>query len=136
MTMHWKRRRNGVLAPGMAVAMLLAGAAPLWPQATGTIQGRVTAEVTAQPLSLVRIYAVENPRLQATTGEDGRYTLRGLPAGSYTIRASMLGFSRLETAVSVAGGRPSPPTLSFGERSFRWTKWWSPGPPGRRNGEL
>lgn len=103
--MQWKRRQNGAFAPGMAVVMLLAGAAPLWPQATGTIQGRVTAEVTAQPLVSVRIYAVENPRLQATTGEDGRYTLRGLPAGSYTIRASMLGFSRLETAVAVAAGQ-------------------------------
>ena len=98
-------RRNGAWALSLTLGLLLANAPPLWSQATGTIEGTVTAEVTEQPVAFARIYLVANPRVEATTGQDGRYSLRGLPAGTQLIRVSMLGFSRVEASVAVAPGQ-------------------------------
>src|SRR3990172_6386244 len=98
-------RRNGAWAISLTLGLVVAGAPPLWSQATGTIEGRVTAEVTAQPIMGARIYLVENPRVQTNTGQDGRYALRGVPAGTQVVRVSMLGFSRVEASVAVGPGQ-------------------------------
>ena len=98
-------RRNGAWAISLTLGLLVAGATPLWSQATGTIEGRITAEVTEQPIAYARIFLVASPRVAATTGEDGRYTLREVPAGTQLIRVSVLGFSRVEASVAVGPGQ-------------------------------
>jgi TonB-linked SusC/RagA family outer membrane protein len=98
-------RRNGAWAISLTLGLLVAGAAPLWSQATGTIEGRITAEVTEQPIAYARIYLVASPRVAATTGEDGRYTLREVPAGTQLVRVSVLGFSRVEASLAVGPGQ-------------------------------
>ena len=98
-------RWSGAWAISLTLGLVVAGAPPLWSQATGTIEGRITAEVTAQPIMGARIYLVENPRVEAITAQDGRFTVRGVPAGTQMVRVSMLGFSRVEASVAVAPGQ-------------------------------
>jgi TonB-linked SusC/RagA family outer membrane protein len=90
--------------------LTLAGAPPVWAQATGNIQGRITAAVTESPLLGVRIQVI-GTTLVTSTGPDGRYVIRGVPAGTYTVRASLIGYSRSETSVAVTAGQPA--TLDF-----------------------
>ncbi len=54
----------------------------------GAIAGRVTSAATGEPLAAVQV-VVSSPRGQVfddeTTGADGRYRVRGLPAGGYRV---------------------------------------------------
>lgn len=68
-------------------------APPAPPVRTATIRGRVTDRETgvAVPrvvVSLVGQEFIENP-VSATTGDDGRYVLTGVPAGSHTLMVTM-----------------------------------------------
>ncbi|MBI4419264.1 MAG: carboxypeptidase-like regulatory domain-containing protein, partial [Gemmatimonadetes bacterium] len=85
------------------MGLRLAGAAPGWAQATGTIEGTITAAGTGRPVADVRV-EVLGTTLVATTGANGRYVLRGVPAGSQTVRAGAIGYSRMEGAATVATG--------------------------------
>ena len=70
-------------------------------QPTGTIRGRVTDGATQQALSGVTV-AVGNRAAQAQN--DGRYVITGIPAGSYSVRARVIGYTPATQPVTVAGG--------------------------------
>ena len=75
------------------------------PEGTAVISGRVLAADTGRPVkrAYVRATAAElRGGRGALTDAEGRYTLDGLPAGRYTIRASKIGF------VTVAFGQRRP----------------------------
>lgn len=97
-------RRTYVPALGVAAVLALAGAGPAWAQATGDVQGRVMAAGMDTPLFGVRIQVV-GTTLVGTTGPEGRYVIRGVPVGTHTVRASLIGYSRVETTVTVAAGQ-------------------------------
>ncbi|HEY8484360.1 MAG TPA: SusC/RagA family TonB-linked outer membrane protein [Longimicrobiales bacterium] len=59
--------------------------------AAGTIAGRVT-DLQGEPLPGASVVVV-GTQLGALTGENGRYTITGVPAGTYQLRASLLGYS-------------------------------------------
>ena len=101
-----KQRRFTALAGGMAVIMLLAGAVPLGAQATGSITGTVSVQLTERPISGARIQLV-GTRLVASAGPDGGFEIRAVPIGTYTIRVSVIGYARMETTVSVTPGQPA-----------------------------
>ena len=73
-----------------------AGAAGTEPR---SISGRVT-DRSGQPISQVSVRIAEPPR-QGTTGEDGRYVLEQLPAATYRVSFSRIGFQPAERAVVV-----------------------------------
>jgi iron complex outermembrane receptor protein len=80
----------------------VASLTPLRAQETGTIRGRVTDESSQLPLrgATVRLGA------QVTeTRVDGGYLLTAVPAGTDTVRVSMIGYAPLAQAVTVAGGQ-------------------------------
>jgi TonB-linked SusC/RagA family outer membrane protein len=58
---------------------------------TGRITGRVTDSSSTRPLGGVRI-SITGSRLGASTDEEGRYTITGVPAGTHTLDARRLGF--------------------------------------------
>jgi TonB-linked SusC/RagA family outer membrane protein len=96
------------LLKGALLAALLA-LAPAWtpPLAAqaGTVAGRVTDQDTQRPLVGVQVSA-EGTSLRTTTDADGRYTLRGLPSGTYTLSAQIIGYApaeRSRVAVAAAG---------------------------------
>jgi len=92
-----------ILVAGWAVFSLCRPAA-VNGQTTGAIEGRVL-EPSGEALSGVRVEA-RSPNLQgnrsATTAADGGYRLPGLPPGSYTLQASMKGFTTVQKTARVA----------------------------------
>ena len=85
--------RNVVLA---LLGMLL-GSSALMAQ-TGTVVGRVVDDATKQPLSGV---AVTIAQRGALTTSDGRYTITGVPVGTNTVRATLIGYSDVAQTVTV-----------------------------------
>ena len=80
------------LAPGRAAA-----------QGTGTVTGRVTRANETAPLGGVSVMARATGQI-TVTGNDGRYTLRRVPAGEQTIVFRWLGYRSSEQQVTVTAG--------------------------------
>ncbi len=87
-----------------AVAVLVAAAsiAPLSAQTpTGTVRGQIVDNATRMPLSGV---AVVIGARGALSRDDGRYTITGVPAGTDSVRARLIGYGPGSKTVTVAGG--------------------------------
>ena len=72
-------------------------------QETGTIAGIVTDQIVGGPLAAVRVTIV-GTRYGATTGADGRYSIAQVPAGTYVLRAQLIGFAVGQRANVVVAG--------------------------------
>ncbi len=70
-------------------------AATSWAGTTGKISGRVVDE-RKQPLIGVNVIVIGAP-LGAASDETGRFTIVQIPAGTYTVRASLLGYRSVAT---------------------------------------
>jgi hypothetical protein len=63
------------------------------PQGTGVIGGKVVAADSGRPLKRARVVVAGGGRPHAaSTDEQGRYRVTGLPPGSYTVTAAKSGF--------------------------------------------
>ena len=60
-------------------------------QEAGTISGVVIAKETGAAVPTARV-AIPGARLAVTTGLDGRYTLTGVPPGTYRLEARLIGY--------------------------------------------
>ncbi len=88
----------------IAVLVIVAGfPALLSAQAGGTISGQVVDSGTGQPLSNVQVF-VSGTSLGTLSNVQGRYTLSNVPAGSFEIRASRLGYASATQTVTIATG--------------------------------
>jgi iron complex outermembrane receptor protein len=81
-------------------------------QAPGGVEGRVTS-ADGRAVAGARVAVVDGPGLTGTTDAEGRFQLRGVPAGRYRLRAEREGFGRTERAVDVRAGVTSQLTLSL-----------------------
>lgn len=79
---------RAVCLAALAVAMVLL-APPARAGTTGKLAGRVTNE-RKEPLAGVNV-RIEGLRLGAATDENGNYFIIGVPAGTHTVRANLLG---------------------------------------------
>src|SRR5690606_23736040 len=85
-------------------------ALPVAAQGTGTIQGTVLDTASMSPLAVAQV-SVRGTTLGARTGDDGRFTIIGVPAGNHTLRVTRIGFSPVTRDVTVSTG--STTTVSF-----------------------
>ena len=103
--------------------LLLAFALPLGAQQTGTVSGTVTTEgagvVGAQ---VVLSHAETGAQYGGLTEDDGRYSVPGVPAGSYSLAVQMIGLSADDEVVTVVAGETTthdvamvPNALSLGD---------------------
>ncbi|RMH75244.1 MAG: TonB-dependent receptor, partial [Calditrichaeota bacterium] len=69
---------------------------------TGTISGKVT-DTEGNALPGVNVL-VQNTTFGASTGPNGEYTVKYLPAGTYTLTATMLGYEEQSVTVEVTPG--------------------------------
>ena len=88
-------------APVALALGLVVGAATL-ARAQGTISGRVTAQ-GGTPLAEARILLL-GTALSIVSGEDGRYTLRNVPAGSAQLQVLHVGYKSEKQTVTVTNG--------------------------------
>ncbi|NEN22591.1 DUF4139 domain-containing protein [Cryomorpha ignava] len=72
--------------------------APQSPRGQGSISGQITDAGTGEPLPYVNLSLLLNgsPMYQTTTSMDGRYALKPVKAGNYTIRAQYLGYQNAD----------------------------------------
>lgn len=101
MTRHRVRWRG--LATVMAAGFLLAVASPAAAQSTGTVSGRVSDATTDVPLAGAQVVIV-GTQLGAIVAENGSFVIPNVPAGTYVVRAQMLGYAVGEVEVSVSAG--------------------------------
>jgi outer membrane receptor protein involved in Fe transport len=91
----------GALATALLVPQLYAGN-------TGKIVGKVTDRGTGEPLFGVNILVVGTTR-GATTDPDGKFSIIGVPIGSYVVRASAIGYTISEAkGVSIGADETTP----------------------------
>ena len=100
---HRRHRRGATLAL-LAGLMMAAPTAGAQVAAQGTITGTVMAAGAGEPLTGVSII-VGTTRRGTITDDAGRYTVGGVPAGTHTVFAQRIGFSRDSQVVTVAAGQ-------------------------------
>jgi TonB-linked SusC/RagA family outer membrane protein len=94
------RRIVGFVA-ALLVLALLPGVSMA--QGNGTITGRVIDRASQQPVPGARVLVVGTQRV-AQTDQEGRYTITGVPAGSYQVNVRRVGFGSTSQAVTVTDG--------------------------------
>ncbi|MCX6133216.1 MAG: TonB-dependent receptor [Ignavibacteriales bacterium] len=87
------------------VALALAHACAIG-QETGTIQGLVRDAETLRPLEAANIL-LQGTNAGVSAGKDGSFRLPRIPAGSYTVRVSFIGYSPQTLLVAVRQGETS-----------------------------
>jgi TonB-linked SusC/RagA family outer membrane protein len=98
------------------VAALLALGVPLAAQQTagGAITGRVTDRVSGQPVSDVRVQIVGTQR-GGLTRTNGTYRIGGVPNGTYTVRASRIGYAAATATATVSGNGEATANFTLGQ---------------------
>ncbi|HEX5437368.1 MAG TPA: SusC/RagA family TonB-linked outer membrane protein [Gemmatimonadaceae bacterium] len=95
----------------LPLAALLAVAIPAMAQAQkATITGHVTTVGTGAPVAFGQVMVV-GTTLGTTTGSDGAYTIRNVPAGTLEVRVLRVGFQGAKKAITVTAGQQA--TLDF-----------------------
>lgn len=87
------------LAPAMAAA-----------QGTASITGTVTDSASGRPIPSVQVVVVGTTR-GALSDDEGRFAVRGLAAGTWTVRAQRIGYRPETQTISLADGQSA--TASF-----------------------
>ncbi len=85
------------LAVGLALS-----AAPALAQ-TGTVEGRVTAAATGDPVTGAQVIMV-GTNLGARTDADGRFVLLNVPTGGQQVRAAAIGYAMMTVQFNVQAG--------------------------------
>jgi TonB-linked SusC/RagA family outer membrane protein len=87
----------------LLLVLTLAAAGPLEAQATGRITG-IVRNSEGQPTSSANV-VVRGTKIGGLTSADGRYLLLEVPAGTYTVVATLIGFGDATQTVSVVAGQ-------------------------------
>src|SRR5215208_1390720 len=114
------QRRKDMSSSGIAAAALMLAAALFAGDVsaqTGAVTGTITRFDTQAPLDGVQVFVVGTNRT-AVTNEQGRYLITSVPVGTYTIRASVIGFEQGEQSVTVSAGGTATADFPLGETAL------------------
>ena len=82
-------------------------------QDTGEVKGRVTSSRNNEPLGLVEVQlqipdtatsATSNTMFRAVTGQDGTFSITGVPAGNYVLRTTTVDYYLIRQEFTLAAG--------------------------------
>jgi TonB-linked SusC/RagA family outer membrane protein len=93
----------------LALVLLPTG---LYAQGDGTITGVVTDQATQQPVPGAQVVVVGTQR-GSMTDQDGRFSIAGVPPGSYDVRARRVGYAPGVQRVTVAAGATATATFAL-----------------------
>ena len=79
----------------LAFAVLSMSSLPLQAQGTGTIKGKIIDKKTKEPLGFANIVIVGTTK-GAMSLDSGDFTINGVPAGTYQVKAMMMGYKAVE----------------------------------------
>jgi TonB-linked SusC/RagA family outer membrane protein len=99
----------------LLVLLLLVGVLPagLAAQDAGTVVGTVVAAATQRPLAGVQVTVV-GTQLGTDSDSQGRFLIRGVPPGSHTIRAMLIGYAARTEIVNVQPGEAASVDFALG----------------------
>jgi len=89
---------------GFAFLLLTLGASPAMAQGTGQVAGQVTNASTGEPLDGAQV-VVMGTQIGGLTDADGRFSLRGVPAGEQRVSVRLIGFGRRQRTITVQAGQ-------------------------------
>ncbi len=103
------------------VGMIAVSVLAFWPAASlaqsGTLQGTVSDSAgTTLPNASV---TVEGAGVRATTGANGGYEVRGVPAGEHTVRVRLIGYQAATSRVTVAGAEVTQQDFTLGKSTVQ-----------------
>lgn len=124
------RWRQWVATAGLAFGVALTSAASAWGQATGIVTGRVTDRATGRPLEGAEV-GVAGTNTRVSTDAEGRYTLPRVSAGAHTIRALMIGYTRLEAQINLVPGQSQTVDFTLAPAAMQLDEVVVTGQPGR-----
>ena len=93
----------------VAIALVPAG---LQAQADGTITGVVIDQATQRPVQEAQVVVVGTQR-GAMTDQQGRFSIPGVPPGTYEIRARRVGYAPIVQRVTVSSGQTETANFSL-----------------------
>ncbi|HUQ84025.1 MAG TPA: SusC/RagA family TonB-linked outer membrane protein [Gemmatimonadaceae bacterium] len=102
--------RPTALLAGLLLAGLATRSHAQQPQTGASITGRITARGGTEPLPDSRVIVV-GTSVFAVTNADGRFALRGVPAGNVEVRVLRVGYVEQKRPVTVTAGQTA--TLDF-----------------------
>jgi len=97
------------------LAVLVAGALPAHAQ-QGTVTGTVVGADSEGPLPSVNV-GLEGTALGAATNEAGRFTITEVPVGTYTVKASLVGYETVERQIEVRTSETTTLTVRLSQTS-------------------
>jgi len=106
-TYLWSRVSHAALVAAVTAIPTLSLAQQQQP---ASISGRVTAQGTDEPLPDVRVFLVGSA-LNVATNAEGRYTLRGVPTGTFEVRVIRVGYQEQKKSIAITAGAQA--TLDF-----------------------
>ncbi len=83
------------------IACLVLSVLPAQASAQGRLEGTIRAAATGQPLAGVQV-DIPDLSLGGITGPAGGYELNGIPAGTHTVRITLIGYTTETREVSIA----------------------------------
>ncbi|MFN5597949.1 TonB-dependent receptor domain-containing protein [Gemmatimonas sp.] len=83
-----------------ACALLIGTAATTQAQSTGAIAGRVVDADNGQPIAAAQV-TISGTQFGRATGDDGRFSLSSIPAGSRTVIVRRIGYQQQSRTVTV-----------------------------------
>src|SRR5688572_21107237 len=110
---HSTCSRGVVLKALFAAFLLIACAVSPAAAQLASVTGIVIDHRTEQAIPRVLVYVEGHPVFETTDG-NGRFAL-ALPAGQYTIAASVIGYALLRASIDVAAGSVVPVTFRMSE---------------------
>lgn len=100
-------------------SLLFFASAILFAQPTGTIEGSVLNAVTSEPIAGATV-RVEQTSFGAITTAQGKFAVRNIPPGVYTLRMSAVGYAPLLQAdVVVGSGKPVTVTVRLNQQDVQ-----------------
>ncbi len=97
------RLEKRALSLVVALAAMIGGAGALSAQGVGSVRGKVVEEGTLRPLAGVQV-TVPGTGRGALSDMAGNYQISNVPVGQLTVRAEMLGFSKVTHSATVSPG--------------------------------
>ena len=76
---------------------------PVFAFAQGTLSGTITDSESDSPLPGANIILVD-ATLGAAAGLDGTYSISGIPAGTYLVRVTFIGYKQIEQTITITAG--------------------------------
>src|SRR5438034_7869353 len=98
---RWRPRVLGAGAAGVVASLFSLGAVTLAAQ-TGTIEGKVTAVRSSEPIAGAEV-AIPGLNLGARTGADGSFRLLNVPVGLRELRILAIGYKVVTLRLTVSG---------------------------------